>query len=752
MDEDRREISFLPWWPTCQRSVEAALWLLLPILPLIVGLAWGTHFDDTTYAALRCARNLAAGHELTYGLAPEFPLFRAPFYVLALSLSAAAGIPIPQAALILSVLGWSSAVAAIYTLGRAVRRPVTAVVSAILVAFSPLVVVTLGTEIPWAIAWGSITVAAAIKRQWKLQAGALILLMLTQLDVSTLGLASLLLVLRWIEQRRFPLWPFLILALAMVGWGVMMVQQLVAPFSLSHLAKWVGDIEQLVRESEFYWLFLSFIALGWLGIAPKARWMGLLWVAILIMRGSEAAGTMLGVLALFLAGLGIDWFVEWVRAQDRLRLERRTLTVGLAFVAWLPLGAAQLTSLLTDYPHRPVIRADLEQQAATWLQAHSEPTETIFGSERVGYLADRPTLPWDGRRSDQAELARVLQTLNKKSPAYCVSFNSIGWDLVTRTDWFREYYAPLQTFVSPHDATSPFVVWGYHAGRFEMGEYRPLDVHLPDGVMLVGYRYWPDRVQAGDAVYVSLYLQAMDPVTDVFHTVARVTSSWDGERWAQQDTIAPPVSSLVGWWQRGQPLAQRFVLTMPDEIPVGAHQLEMRVAAPELKEFLPIYQGDDTSPVERIALGYVVVPWQGEMDSAKSVGTNLGDQITLVGFTAPDTISPGAGFDVTLYWEAQRLPDEDYIVFVHLLDAGGQLVASHDGPPMDGRYATTAWIPGEFVPDTHHLVLDSQIPAGTYQLQVGMYRWPSVERLAVAEGSGVEVSDRAIVLQTIRVR
>lgn len=751
MDGDRHGISFAPWWPTSRRPVEAVLWLLLLILPLAVGLAWGAHFDDAAYAAFRCARHQAAGNDLIDCLVPESPVFRAPLYVLALSLSAALGFPIPQAALILGVIGWSLASVAIYILGRTIRRPVMAVVSAILVAFSPLIVMTLGTEISWAIAWVSLAVAAASRGKWKLLAGILILLLLTHFDVSTLMPALLLLAFQRIKQRKFPLGLCLILMLALAGWGVMVARQLVAPFSMSHLAEWGGDIEQLARESEFYWLFLPFIVLGLLEVAVRARWMGLLWVIILILRGSEVAGGMLGVLALLLAGLGIDRLVEWIRAQNRFRLDRRTLTVGLALVAWLPLGVAQLSSLLTAYPHRPVAQSELEQQVGAWLHAHSDPTETVFGSERIGYLADRPTLPWDGGRSDQAELARLLQTLNRNPPAYCVSLRSLGWDLLTRTDWFQEYYAPLQTFELPHEAMSPFVVWGYQAGRFEMGEYRPLDVRLPDGVKLVGYRYWPDRIQPGDAVYVSLYLQAMDPVTDTFHTVVRMISPWSGERWAQQDMVAPPVSSLVDWWQRGQPIAQRFMLTTPTDISVGAHQLEMRAAAPQLSEFLPIYQGDDTSPVDQITLGYVVMPWRGEIGNARPVGVHLGEHITLLGFTAPDIVAPGSAFDVTLYWEARRPPDDDYIVFVHLMDANGHLVASHDGSPMAGQYPTGAWIPGEIIPDIHHLALDPQSPTGTYQLQIGMYRWPGLDHLMVVDESGVEVSDR-VMLHSILVR
>ncbi|NIV36861.1 MAG: hypothetical protein GWN58_47740, partial [Anaerolineae bacterium] len=62
------------------------------------------------------------------------------------------GIPLPQAGLILSTLGWGAAAVAVYGVGRAMRRPVAAVVSAVLVVCSPVVVSTLGTEISWTVA------------------------------------------------------------------------------------------------------------------------------------------------------------------------------------------------------------------------------------------------------------------------------------------------------------------------------------------------------------------------------------------------------------------------------------------------------------------------------------------------------------------------------------------------------------------------------------------------------------------------
>ena len=143
-------------------------------------------------------------------------------------------------------------------------------------------------------------------------------------------------------------------------------------------------------------------------------------------------------------------------------------------------------------------------------------------------------------------------------------------------------------------------------------------------------------------------------------------------------------STLTEWWQTDNVIAERFVLTTTVGIPIGAYHLEVSAAEPDSEEFLPIYRDEDNFPLDKIRLGYVVVPWQGEMDRARPVRANFGDQISLLGFEAVDSLSPGDEFDVALYWEALRPPEDDYVLFVHLVDGAGQVVASHDGPPLEG--------------------------------------------------------------------
>ena len=217
--------------------------------------------------------------------------------------------------------------------------------------------------------------------------------------------------------------------------------------------------------------------------------------------------------------------------------------------------------------------------------------------------------------------------------------------------------------------------------------------------------------------------------------MVRVRSPEDGTGWAQADSLTPR-SMPVDWWQEGQVVAERFTLTTTTEMPVGAYQLDMWVPG---------------SDVKSLVLGYVAVPWQGEMEDVVAAEARFSDEIRLLSYKDIDSTSVTTELDVTLYWEAIRPPDGNYTVFVHLVDPDGRRVTSHDGIPMDKRYPTQAWIPGEIVPDVHRLPLEPDLPAGRYLVKVGMYTWPSLERLPVWERSEAEQIERAVSLVSIKI-
>jgi hypothetical protein len=72
---------------------------------------------------------------------------------------------------------------------------------------------------------------------------------------------------------------------------------------------------------------------------------------------------------------------------------------------------------------------------------------------------------------------------------------------------------------------------------------------------------------------------------------------------------------------------------------------------------------------------------------------------------------------------------QDYTVFVHLLDATGQLVAQADARPRSGAYPTSAWAAGDVIPDDHVLSLPTNLAPGRYTIRMGLYLSPNGPRL-----------------------
>ncbi len=76
---------------------------------------------------------------------------------------------------------------------------------------------------------------------------------------------------------------------------------------------------------------------------------------------------------------------------------------------------------------------------------------------------------------------------------------------------------------------------------------------------------------------------------------------------------------------------------------------------------------------------------------------------------------------VTLWWQAEQAPTEDYKRFVHLYAEGtGAVVVQEDAMPRAWSYPTSWWRAGEVVSETVHLELTG-VPPGDYRVAVGWY-------------------------------
>jgi hypothetical protein len=140
------------------------------------------------------------------------------------------------------------------------------------------------------------------------------------------------------------------------------------------------------------------------------------------------------------------------------------------------------------------------------------------------------------------------------------------------------------------------------------------------------------------------------------------------------------------------------------------------------------------------------------------IDAQVGDSIDLLGYAIEDSkpeergkLHPRADkaqeLNVTLFWQADSPVNENYHVFVQLLDPEGRLVTQHDGQPLHGYLPTGDWPPNDVIPDRHRLLLPDDLPYGHYQLIAGMYLPETMERLPVYTAHRQGTSDNVTLTQ-----
>lgn len=113
----------------------------------------------------------------------------------------------------------------------------------------------------------------------------------------------------------------------------------------------------------------------------------------------------------------------------------------------------------------------------------------------------------------------------------------------------------------------------------------------------------------------------------------------------------------------------------------------------------------------------------------------FGGQIALTGYDLD--ISADRQVTFRPYWRTQRLPENNYSIFVHVIRAGEEaIITQHDGPPTTLERPTLTW------DDTNELYIGSdivlQLPhdaaLGEYRMLVGLYDFNTGQRLLTDTG------------------
>jgi len=93
--------------------------------------------------------------------------------------------------------------------------------------------------------------------------------------------------------------------------------------------------------------------------------------------------------------------------------------------------------------------------------------------------------------------------------------------------------------------------------------------------------------------------------------------------------------------------------------------------------------------------------------------------------------------------------EEDYTVFVHLVDEEGTIWGQHDSQPVNGYYPTSFWDQDEIVKDKHAFVVSEDTPPGEYRIEVGMYRLADGQRLTIVNQDGQVLDDKVLLSKIV---
>jgi 4-amino-4-deoxy-L-arabinose transferase-like glycosyltransferase len=243
----------------------------------------------------------------------------------------------------------------------------------------------------------------------------------------------------------------------------------------------------------------------------------------------------------------------------------------------------------------------------------------------------------------------------------------------------------------------------------DLGPLHLLGVTLPAGRPLL----------PGEAIEVDLFWQARAAPGEDFLPHLQLL---EGKR-ALAEWLEKPVAGTypTAWWQAGELVRDPHTLHIPATVLAGRYRLALELVRAADGHPLQAEEGTtavDLGQVEVQGREHAYAPPAPQHEQVAAMGPN----VELVGFDLGAGMpAPGSSWEVTLYWHALATPADDYHAFVHLLDAGGEIVAQHDGVPGEGRLPTLGWLPDEYLADRHLLQLPAGLPSGEYRLTVGLY-------------------------------
>lgn len=280
----------------------------------------------------------------------------------------------------------------------------------------------------------------------------------------------------------------------------------------------------------------------------------------------------------------------------------------------------------------------------------------------------------------------------------------------------------------------------------------PSSLVAGDRIELLGFELEDTRARAGDAIRLTLFMRAAEPLQEIVFPSARLGPYH--YQWTTDSHLLTP------YWQPGEVVAERFDLRLPLDAPAGELPLLLSFSNLSTGEALSFDDGQAEAPLASIDVQpNSAAPKPRDLDALLanfdqrvglvSAGAWVGGRWHPAPWSQPIEVQPGQPIHLLLCWRGLAPTEASATVFLHLLDSGNALWAGHDYTPLGGAFPTMLWFPkwleGNTALDPYTLVVPADSPPGEYYLEVGLYGLRSVQRWPVFDREGNMAGDRVVV-------
>jgi hypothetical protein len=789
------------------RRLVLAAFAALTLIGFILGwLMRDIRFDDP-FITYRFSLNLAQGNGFVYNAgAPDNALITtAPLYALLLAIPAALGIDIAAASYWIGVMALIVAACVLFLMAERKSKWITGFIAGALLLAFPLIWLTLGFETPLFIAvallaflcvdarrdvWAGVlcglaiglrgdgfiitglVVAFSLIRDWRVERGARTQIasqLRTPIKIGLIALAvyaplaiwltlqfgsplpttlqtksaqavsgltgfypntsypegALILMRAYLEQT-----PLFVLVLIAILLGILRVMSMAIPLAKAHGLRWIALIPFALPIT---WALLHFAGYTLIRVSPYV------WYYAPMLPGLAC-----------LTALGIDWIVDWIsrRTKPANAILKNACAIAIAAIVALPMliGISRIVDVLNGAtPPAPSALASkvlpetkvvIYERVGQWLNANTPATATLGITELgvMGYHAGRTTHDFLGLTQPQY-LASIrqgdfLKGLIREQPDFLAltNINSLYDGNPQEDDWFRTIYTQVQTFEDPRFWGSPMTVWSRITQPITPAITLDTAAHdLGDGWQVTGIAASTRSVTPGVPLVLSVRLKAGEPKGNRELRVQPII--------VQRGDGLPVRSRVIhtDQYRKGEEAWVDFPILPPADARKGAYDISAKWL---------------DSDVEVIA-GRVKVPLGVEANpKAEVIAMSNGFGVERLRNTV--AACAGAPTPITVNWRGGELLNDqgerinaDLNAFMHIRDTEGNTVAQHDAQPRNGAYPTSVWSVNEVIPDNHTIDLPAEMPAGVYDIVVGLYDAPSSARLPVAD-SPFRTADGAV--------